>query len=59
MEVVSISLSITCVSNTWLAALDIISRVKSEPAVVIVKTESESAIPPELAEVCVILSPDH
>ena len=42
-----------------MAALDITSRVKSEPAVVIVNTESESAIPPEDAEVWVILSPDH
>ena len=59
VEVVSISLSISVTSNTWLAALVITSRVKFEPAVVILNTESESAIPPDEAEVWVILSPDH
>ena len=59
VEVVSISLSISVTDSTWLAALDITSRVKSEPAVVMLNTESESAIPPEDAEVWVMLSPDH
>ena len=33
--------------------------MKSEPAVVILNTESESAIPPDEVEVWVILSPLH
>ena len=41
------------------AALVVISNVKGSPAVCRVKTESVSTIPPELAEVCVIFSPDH
>ena len=59
VEVVSISRSISVTDSTWLAALVITSRVKSEPAVVMLNTESESAIPPEDAEVWVMLSPDH
>ena len=59
VEEVSISLSISVISSTWLAALVTISRVKSEPAVVMLNTESESAIPPEEVEVWVMLSPDH
>ena len=55
----SISLSISVTDSTWLAALVTISKVKSEPAVVMLKTESESAIPPDVAEVWVILSPLH
>ena len=37
--------------NTWLAALVVISNVKGSPTVCIVKTESESTIPPDVAEV--------
>ena len=59
VEVVSISRSISVTDSTWLAALVITSRVKSEPAVVMLNTESESAVPPEVAEVWVMLSPDH
>ena len=55
----SISLSISVTDNTWLAALVTISSEKGSPAVCRVKIESESAIPPELAEVCVTFSPDH
>ena len=51
VEVVSISLSISVTDKTWLAALVITSRVKGSPAVCIVKTESESTIPPDVAEV--------
>ena len=59
VEVVSISLSISVTDSTWLAALVITSKEKSEPAVVMLNTESESAIPPEDADEWVILSPDH
>ena len=52
-------LSISVTSRTWLAALVTISSEKSEPAVVMLNTESESAMPPEDVEVCVILSPLH
>ena len=51
VEVVSISLSISVTDNTWLAALVVISNVKGSPTVCIVKTESESTIPPDVAEV--------
>ncbi len=59
VAVVSIVLSISVTSNTWLAALVTISSEKSLPAVVMLNTESESAIPPEEVEVWVMLSPDH
>ena len=59
VEEVSISLSISVTDSTWLAALVITSKEKSEPAVVILNSESESVIPPEDAEEWVILSPDH
>ena len=59
VAVVSITRSISIFSTIELAALSITSSEKSEPAVVIVKTESVSARPPDVAEVCVILSPDH
>ena len=59
VEVVSISLSISVTSNTWLAALVTTSSEKASPAVCRVKIESESAIPPDEAEVWVIFSPDH
>ena len=59
VEVVSISLSISVTDSTWLAALVITSKEKSEPAVVMLNTESESAIPPDEVEVWVMLSPDH
>ena len=59
VEEVSISLSITVVSKTCVAALVDISNVKSLPGVVILNTESESAIPPDEVEVWVMLSPDH
>ena len=51
VAVVSITLSISIFSTIALAALSTISREKSEPAVVIVNTESVSAIPPDVAEV--------
>ena len=59
VEEVSISLSITVVSKTCVAALVDISNVKSLPGVVILNTESESAIPPDEADEWVILSPLH
>ena len=51
VAVVSITLSISIFSTIALAALSTISSEKSEPAVVIVNTESVSAIPPDVAEV--------
>ena len=55
----SISLSISVTSNTWLAALVTTSSEKASPAVCRVKIESESAKPPDEAEVWVMFSPDH
>ena len=51
VAVVSIVLSISVTSNTWLAALVTISSEKSLPAVVMLNIESESAIPPDEVEV--------
>ena len=48
---VSIVLSISVTSSTWLAALVTISSEKSLPAVVMLNIESESAIPPDEVEV--------
>jgi len=59
VEVVSISLSISVIDSTWLAALVITSSEKGSPAVCRVNIESESAIPPDEAEVWVIFSPLH
>ena len=51
VAVVSITLSISIFSTIALAALSTISSEKSEPAVVIVNTESVSTIPPDVPEV--------
>ncbi len=59
VEVVSISLSISVIDSTWLAALVTTSSEKGSPAVCRVNIESESAIPPDEAEVWVIFSPLH
>ena len=55
----SISRSISVTDNTWLAALVVTSKVKGSPAVCRVNIESESAIPPDEADVWVMFSPLH